>query len=92
MEVVTGTQPSERQWEDMLFAWTVVRQASFASAVASLTSACAALLSRSRNSVGGPCSTETRSVAMRPRRRSMSTMGSSENAARAVSDASTPVL
>src|SRR4051794_4295578 len=26
MEVVTRTQPSERQWEDMLFAWTVVRR------------------------------------------------------------------
>ncbi len=25
MEVVTQTQPTERQWEDMLFAWTVVR-------------------------------------------------------------------
>jgi phosphoribosylaminoimidazolecarboxamide formyltransferase/IMP cyclohydrolase len=25
MEVVTGTQPSEEQWRDMLFAWTVVR-------------------------------------------------------------------
>jgi phosphoribosylaminoimidazolecarboxamide formyltransferase / IMP cyclohydrolase len=25
MEVVTETQPGERQWEDMLFAWTVVR-------------------------------------------------------------------
>jgi phosphoribosylaminoimidazolecarboxamide formyltransferase / IMP cyclohydrolase len=26
MEVVTKTQPSEQQWEDMLFAWTVVRR------------------------------------------------------------------
>ncbi len=26
MEVVTGTQPSEQQWEDMLFAWTVSRR------------------------------------------------------------------
>jgi phosphoribosylaminoimidazolecarboxamide formyltransferase/IMP cyclohydrolase len=26
MEVVTGTQPSEQQWRDMLFAWTVVRR------------------------------------------------------------------
>src|SRR6185503_2620702 len=26
MEVVTRTQPSEQQWEDMLFAWTVVRR------------------------------------------------------------------
>jgi len=26
MEVVTGTQPDERQWQDMLFAWTVVRR------------------------------------------------------------------
>jgi phosphoribosylaminoimidazolecarboxamide formyltransferase/IMP cyclohydrolase len=25
MEVVTGTQPSEEQWRDLLFAWTVVR-------------------------------------------------------------------
>jgi phosphoribosylaminoimidazolecarboxamide formyltransferase/IMP cyclohydrolase len=25
MEVVTETQPSEQQWQDMLFAWTVVR-------------------------------------------------------------------
>ena len=25
MEVVTKTQPSEEQWRDMLFAWTVVR-------------------------------------------------------------------
>jgi phosphoribosylaminoimidazolecarboxamide formyltransferase / IMP cyclohydrolase len=25
MEVVTGTQPSEEQWGDVLFAWTVVR-------------------------------------------------------------------
>ena len=25
MEVVTATQPSEVQWRDMLFAWTVVR-------------------------------------------------------------------
>ncbi len=26
MEVVTETEPSEQQWEDMLFAWTVVRR------------------------------------------------------------------
>ena len=26
MEVVTATQPSEQQWEDMLFAWTVCRR------------------------------------------------------------------
>ena len=26
MEVVTETQPSEQQWRDMLFAWTVVRR------------------------------------------------------------------
>jgi phosphoribosylaminoimidazolecarboxamide formyltransferase/IMP cyclohydrolase len=26
MEAVTDTQPSERQWDDMLFAWTVVRR------------------------------------------------------------------
>ena len=26
MEVVTKTQPSEQQWRDMLFAWTVVRR------------------------------------------------------------------
>jgi phosphoribosylaminoimidazolecarboxamide formyltransferase/IMP cyclohydrolase len=26
MEVVTETQPDERQWEDLLFAWTVVRR------------------------------------------------------------------
>ncbi len=26
MEVVTKTQPSEEQWNDLLFAWTVVRQ------------------------------------------------------------------
>ena len=26
MEVVTSAQPSEEQWRDMLFAWTVVRQ------------------------------------------------------------------
>jgi phosphoribosylaminoimidazolecarboxamide formyltransferase/IMP cyclohydrolase len=26
MEVVTKTEPSEQQWEDMLFAWTVVRR------------------------------------------------------------------
>jgi phosphoribosylaminoimidazolecarboxamide formyltransferase/IMP cyclohydrolase len=26
MEAVTGTQPSEQQWSDMLFAWTVVRR------------------------------------------------------------------
>ena len=26
MEVVTETQPSEQQWQDMLFAWTVVRR------------------------------------------------------------------
>jgi phosphoribosylaminoimidazolecarboxamide formyltransferase/IMP cyclohydrolase len=26
MEVVTKTQPSEQQWEDLLFAWTVVRR------------------------------------------------------------------
>jgi len=26
MEVVTGTQPSEEQWADMLFAWTVCRR------------------------------------------------------------------
>jgi phosphoribosylaminoimidazolecarboxamide formyltransferase / IMP cyclohydrolase len=26
MEVVTKTQPSEQQWQDMLFAWTVVRR------------------------------------------------------------------
>jgi phosphoribosylaminoimidazolecarboxamide formyltransferase/IMP cyclohydrolase len=26
MEVVTATQPSERQWDDMLFAWTVCRR------------------------------------------------------------------
>jgi phosphoribosylaminoimidazolecarboxamide formyltransferase/IMP cyclohydrolase len=26
MEVVTETQPDERQWRDMLFAWTVVRR------------------------------------------------------------------
>jgi phosphoribosylaminoimidazolecarboxamide formyltransferase/IMP cyclohydrolase len=26
MEVVTKTQPSEEQWEDMLFAWTVCRR------------------------------------------------------------------
>jgi phosphoribosylaminoimidazolecarboxamide formyltransferase/IMP cyclohydrolase len=26
MEVVTETQPSEQQWEDMLFAWTVCRR------------------------------------------------------------------
>ncbi len=26
MEVVTDTQPSEQQWQDMLFAWTVVRR------------------------------------------------------------------
>jgi len=26
MEVVTQTQPSEQQWEDMLFAWTVCRR------------------------------------------------------------------
>jgi phosphoribosylaminoimidazolecarboxamide formyltransferase/IMP cyclohydrolase len=26
MEVVTETQPSEEQWRDLLFAWTVVRQ------------------------------------------------------------------
>jgi phosphoribosylaminoimidazolecarboxamide formyltransferase/IMP cyclohydrolase len=26
MEVVTETQPTEQQWEDMLFAWTVVRR------------------------------------------------------------------
>jgi phosphoribosylaminoimidazolecarboxamide formyltransferase/IMP cyclohydrolase len=25
MEVVTATEPSEEQWRDMLFAWTVVR-------------------------------------------------------------------
>jgi phosphoribosylaminoimidazolecarboxamide formyltransferase/IMP cyclohydrolase len=25
MEVVTGTEPSEEQWRDLLFAWTVVR-------------------------------------------------------------------
>jgi len=25
MEVVTGTEPSEEQWSDLLFAWTVVR-------------------------------------------------------------------
>jgi phosphoribosylaminoimidazolecarboxamide formyltransferase / IMP cyclohydrolase len=26
MEVVTGTQPNEQQWRDLLFAWTVVRR------------------------------------------------------------------
>ncbi len=26
MEAVTGNEPSEEQWEDMLFAWTVVRR------------------------------------------------------------------
>ncbi len=26
MEVVTGTEPSEQQWNDMLFAWTVCRR------------------------------------------------------------------
>jgi phosphoribosylaminoimidazolecarboxamide formyltransferase/IMP cyclohydrolase len=26
MEVVTGTQPSEEQWDDLLFAWTVSRR------------------------------------------------------------------
>src|SRR4029079_18738657 len=26
MEVVTRAEPTEQQWEDMLFAWTVVRQ------------------------------------------------------------------
>ena len=26
MEVVTQTQPSEQQWQDMLFAWTVSRR------------------------------------------------------------------
>jgi phosphoribosylaminoimidazolecarboxamide formyltransferase / IMP cyclohydrolase len=26
MEVVTNTQPSEEQWQDLLFAWTVVRR------------------------------------------------------------------
>ena len=25
MEVVTETQPTEEQWRDLLFAWTVVR-------------------------------------------------------------------
>ena len=25
MEVVTRTEPSEEQWRDLLFAWTVVR-------------------------------------------------------------------